>query len=297
MVELKYVKKRKRRRRVAIATLASFVGCSVLGIVAFLGRHVGTFTISLDTGNVSLALSRTKTFDNPTSFIRLDELNELDQSTYVDQNASELDDEASNSHNYDGQLFKMTFYLKNMSNVKDSSAMYYFNIELTENHKTVDSDGNEHYLDDFLRVRIFENDGESSTHDSVTYAKKRNQILKDSGGEAIKDGQGNDLWQEYIPLSQTELTERQTSSPASKTEDPTYYYGLAENFEYSEKSSTARTGTIASYTTKNFAAGDMKRYTIVCWLEGEDPDCVGNRDSWEASTLKLGVTINGYENK
>ncbi len=297
MVELKYVKKRKRRRKVAIVTTASFVGLSILGIVAFLGRHTGTFTVALDTGDVSLSLSKTKDFSNPTSFIRLDQINYLDQSTYQDQDANELDNEASNNKNFEGALFKLTFYIKNVSNVKDSSVKYYLNINLTENHKTVDSDQNEHYLDDFLRIRVFENDAESQEHSSTTYARKRNQILKDSDGYAIKDSSGNDIWQEYIPLSSTELNERRTEKPNSKTEDPTYYYGLAQNFEYSEKSSDSRTGTVASYTTYNFNPGDIKRYTIVFWLEGEDPDCIGNHDSWSASTLKLGVTINGYENK
>ncbi len=297
MVELKYVKKRKRRKRVAIGTGICLSGITILGIIAFLGRNTGTFTVALDSGNVSMSLSKSESFENPTSFLRVDGLQHLEQSTYSDQDASELDNENSNGKDFSRCLFKLTFFIKNMAPVEDSAIKYYLNVNMIENHKTTDNEGNDYYLDDILRVRIFENDIGSDRHDSVTYARKSNTILRDNDGNVIKDKDGNDIWQERIPLSYSELNERQTKYPETKENDPAFYYGLAENFLYSEKDTNARIGTVATYKTTDFKPGDIKKYTIVCWLEGEDPDCIGNAGSWNASTLKLGIQINGYENE
>lgn len=296
MVELKYVQKRKRRKRVAIATSVCFSGVTILGLVAFLGRNTGTFTVALDSGQVDLSLSRSESFENPTSFIRINGLQHLEQYTYSEQIAEELDSEASNGNDFNGNLFKLTFYIKNMAPVEDNPVKYYMNINLTENRKTTDNENNDYYLDDILRVRIFENDPKTNAHESITYARKSNTITRDNDGNAIKDKEGNDLWRERIPLSSAELKERQSDNPETKETDPVYYYGLAENFLYSDKDDQARTGTIATYRTMDFKPGEIKKYTIVCWLEGEDPDCIGNASSWNASTLKLGIQVNGYEN-
>lgn len=296
MVELKYVKKRKRRRIVAIATLISLLGATSLGIIAFLGRNTGTFTVALDTGKVSLSLSQSEAFTNPTSFIRVNGLQYLQQSTYADQKADELDRENSNgieSRNF----FKLTFFIKNMATEIDSSVKYYMHFNITDNRRTVDSENNEYYLDDILRVRIFENDAGSSLHESETYARKKKEVLRDSEGKPIRNADGSDIWQEYLYLSNDELNTRRREHPETKTTDPTYYYGLAKNFEYSENSPDARSGTLATYKTQDFRPGEIKRYTIVCWLEGNDPECIGNGEAWDASSIKLGIQVNGYENQ
>ena len=61
---------------------------------------------------------------------------------------------------------------------------------------------------------------------------------------------------------------------------------LAEMFETDH--------TVATLSTKGFTKGEIKRYTIVTWLEGEDIDAQGNPP--KGGNLKLGVTINAYEN-
>ena len=138
MVELKYVKKRKRRKRVAIGTGICLSGITILGIIAFLGRNTGTFTVALDSGNVSMSLSKSESFENPTSFLRVDGLQHLEQSTYSDQDASELDNENSNGKDFSRCLFKLTFFIKNMAPIEDSAIKYYLNVNMIENHKTTD---------------------------------------------------------------------------------------------------------------------------------------------------------------
>ena len=57
---------------------------SSLSIIAFLGRFVGTFSVSLDTGNVGLTLSRDDAFTVPTSFLKTESLPEFHEYTYRD---------------------------------------------------------------------------------------------------------------------------------------------------------------------------------------------------------------------
>ena len=74
MYELKYVKKRKTKLFVAISGGVATVVVSTFAIVSFLGRYVGTFTVSLDTGKVNLALSDSSEFKRKESFLRIDSL-------------------------------------------------------------------------------------------------------------------------------------------------------------------------------------------------------------------------------
>ena len=40
----------------------------------------------------------------------------------------------------------------------------------------------------------------------------------------------------------------------------------------------------------------MRRYTVVIWLEGEDPQSKPDTEYPEGATLKLGVDITAHEN-
>ena len=45
----------------------------------------------------------------------------------------------------------------------------------------------------------------------------------------------------------------------------------------------------------NFIRNDIRRYTIVFWLEGYDPQSRPDEEHPEGATLKLGVDISAYE--
>ena len=127
MVELEYVKKRKRRRIVAIVSAVGFAGRTVLGIVSFLGRHTGTFTVSLDSGDVSLSIATKSSFEDKTSYLKIDDnLPTFQEASYLELRRnygdSNIDDEG-NDYLYgavkDGEtpvsltFFKYTFFIRN----------------------------------------------------------------------------------------------------------------------------------------------------------------------------------------
>lgn len=55
---------------------------------------------------------------------------------------------------------------------------------------------------------------------------------------------------------------------------------------------------IYSQTFKEFKPGDVKKYSIIMWLEGEDPDCTDDgENSIVGGSIKIGMSFNAYEEK
>lgn len=283
MYELEYVKKRKRRQTAGIIAIVTTVGLVVLIIIAFLGRYVGTFTVALDSSNVKLIMADEHTFLNPTSFLRIDELpsfeeysfytlpgystseENLDWSILDSDNPQDIYGELAN-RNASGQItsinaFKYTFYVKNIGT---SSARYNFTFKIID--QKADTDGRT--LDDTIRVMFFENSMNEESHDYKVYAK--------SGRSDKRDDEGKLTRREYV-----------TVSPEKATSDHPYL-GLAEEFYNST--------TIIRNTNKIIEQEEIIRYTVVIWLEGEDPDSDPLLEAPKGATIKLGVEINAYEN-
>lgn len=268
MYDLEFVKKRKRKTVAIITGIASTFGIGALITIAFMGRYIGTFTVTLDTSDVKLSLSTDKDFTNPTTLLVVNTLPAFDEWTYHDikQKEAFLDDENSSylaGAVYDSEevdetmepsrlnFFKYTFYVKN---VGFTTARYSMNINIIENSPN-DED---RYLDDTLRVAVYQNDADSDSHESIVYAKKRN------GEGALK------------PISVDEKNAR-PSNP---------FYGYATNFVASDR--------VATYKVDGFKHGDIYRYTIIVWCEGEDPNSFS--EAPEGAKIKLGVEIKAYEN-
>ena len=270
MYELEYVRRRKRRKRAVIIGGISTVVVSTLSIIAFLGRFVGTFTVSLDTGNVKLALSEKSTFANPSAFLRVNSIASFGEYTYhsiekftheaIDSEDSSVDLGAN--YKLDGvtveslNFLKYTFYVKN---VGSTVASYKFTLNLVESKPA--SDGRT--LDDTLRVMIYENIA-SNEHNHTVYGKRLSQ-------PRIVDGNPD-----YRPP----ISINEEQAPMAGYEFP----GYAEIFQ----SQTV----ITSFMVPQIDAGEMRRYTIVTWLEGfrSDPETAP-----VGATIKLGVEINAYE--
>ncbi len=270
MYELDYVKKRKRRRVVLIGTSVGAMGVSVFTIVSFLGRFVGTFTVSVNNGEVNLSLSESSTFDNPQSLLRLENLPSYDESTFtaLPDHAS-LDNEET-PYTYGAvrdpetneiaslNFFKYTFFVKN---VGTTIARYQISYNITENKPAEDGRS----LEDTIRVMIFDNEADSDDHSYTVYAKE--------AAETNYLADGSTTMQEFI-----------AEYPYNDTEDEDH--PLAEAFT----SSTV----VTDYVVSMFAPNDMRRITLVTWLEGYDPQSKDNPPV--GASLKLGVTINAYEN-
>ena len=269
MFELEYVKKRKRRKVVAIITLASTIALTTLVIVSFLGNYVGTFTVSLNTGNVKLSLSRDKNFDHPTSFLALDDVYPYEANTYstvqrykVDEfpTPSEylglVEDDEGNSYL---TFFNYTFYIKNTGR---TTARYDFIVKYLKIVNGADGQN----LVNMSRFIIYQNDAYSDEHNYTIYARKSDtpNYYYDDDGNLVE------TFQEYI------------AEQTYKKED------LAEMY-YDDKGKI-----VAKIPVTDFKQDDMMRYTIVFYLEGEDPQLEG--ESPEEAKLELGVEINAYEN-
>lgn len=270
MYELEYVKKRKRRKRAVIIGGISTVVVSTLSIIAFLGRFAGTFTVSLDTGNVKLALSEKSTFANPSAFLRVNSIASFAEYTYnsiekytheaIDSEESSVDLGAN--YKLDGvtveslNFLKYTFYVKNVGN---TVASYKFTLNLVESKPA----SNGKTLDDTLRVMIYQNTA-SNEHSHTVYGKRLSQ-------PRIVDG--NPDYRPPISISEEQ-------APMAGYDFP----GYAEIFQSQS--------VITSFIVPQIDAGEMRRYTIVTWLEGF---MSGPETAPVGATIKLGVEINAYE--
>ena len=270
MYELEYVKKRKRRRLVLLIGGVSTVVVSSLSIIAFLGRFVGTFSVSLDTGNVELTLSRDDAFTVPTSFLKTESLPEFQEYTYsnfrnigddkIDTDATDLNLGAT-AYNDDGTIknlnfFKYTFFIKNIGDVP---CKYSFSLNIMES--TPSADGR--YLDDTIRFMLYDNEG--LEHNKTVYAKR--SAIPHAG----EDGQAD--YRSPISVREEESTRDYP------------FEGYAEMFESSN--------VVTSFSVDYFEIGEIRRYTLVYWLEGFSSD--PNKEAPKGAHIKLGVEINGYE--
>ncbi len=274
MYERKYIRKRLRNTLIGVVGSVSVTGVVVLSLVAFMGSYVGTFTVSLDTANVQLALAKEVEFSDPESYLRINTLPPFEEIAYSQlPSDEELDTQDTDylsgaDYNTDGEVtrlryFKYTFFVKNTGEI---TAQYRMNVIVQD--ETLASDGTS--LLDSLRVMIYENDANANaaTHEKEVYAKRRSIVYQDANG--------NEEWR-------TPISTREVQVDAANP-----FEGYATQFE-SDK-------VICTYDVDNFAKNDAKRYTIVTWLDGNDEDSNHTVSVPEGAAIKLGVEINAYEN-
>lgn len=275
MYELNYVRRRRRKILAAVIGALTSAGLSIFIITAFLGRYVGSFTVSLSNQDVALTMSEKSDFEHRTNYLQISEIAPFEEFTYGKlPEKSVLDNEliepfSGGNKNRNTQeittlnYFKYTFYVKNVGNVPCD---YDFKINITENKPSTDG----RYLDDTLRVMLFENDdnGEEITHESKVYAKR--------GAIAHLDEDGEPSFKEAITVAEDKAT---SLNP---------FLGYCEEF--------IDGSTVLKHTVSSFSLNDVKRYTIVTWLEGYDPQSNNLFEAPKGASIKLGVEINAYEN-
>ena len=93
MYDLILVRRRRRRKIAALVALFSSIGVSSLVTISFLGQYTGTFTISLTNSSVRLSLSDKVAFTNPTSYLRIEKLDDFEEGSYYTVLQDKLDDE------------------------------------------------------------------------------------------------------------------------------------------------------------------------------------------------------------
>lgn len=270
MVDLKYVKRKRFRAIVLFVTSVSIILITPFFILPFIGKSIGRFTIGLKNFDVSLSLSDSKDFTDSYTIKTFDKLPPYltYSNIYLNRDYTDeyLDSEESNGKIGERinpeteeatalQFFKHTFYVKNTGN---TFARYDIKFNIVENIRPTNV---QYSLDDILRVRWYEN--EDDTHNYKTFAKKEAKPALDENGEVT-----------YDACVDAEID----SSYECINGHATQFSGDEQVF----KSSVSR-----------FAPGQIRRYTLIMWLEGTDVQVKGTTPN--NTLLKLAIDINAYE--
>lgn len=278
MYDLLFVRRRRRRKVAALVSLFASMGVTSLVIVSFLGRTVGTFTVSIQNSAVKLALSDKKSFENPTSYLRIDDIpNDYYEYSYnwFNRIGMDLIDDETSDYYYgrsgDGKamyFLKYTFYVKN---VGSTTAQYVMSINLDE---SVQAD-NGKTLDDTLRIMLFENDpANEESHLYDVYAKDVEEYRY-----KVYDKEGNRTYQAFISSTPN------PNSNGEVHEDDSH--PLAKSFKNGK--------VVIEKPVEGFKPNDMLRYTVVYWLEGEasypEFDEQGNALEPKGAKIKLSIDI------
>ena len=197
-----------RRREVALKVSAVVVTISVTILLIFYGlisfaNSIGNFTVKISEENeeYGISLCDTASFENPTTVLHADALEEMDNITesWIDEDVDNIDG-PHNGKNY----IAYTFYIKN---VGTRPIDYNVNIKILSVFKGAD---------EAMRVKVYHNGV------STVYAKYQYN----------------------------------TTEPEPNT------IPFASSKE------------VMSQTIERFLAGSIDKYTIVVWLEGNDPECI-----------------------
>ena len=261
MVNLAYIRRRKARRIIVAVALGCAATALVIGAIALLGQRASPFTVKLSNAGASLALFTKE--DDPVSsssvYLIADQVPEYTPfSEELLNERPDLDSERTYSEfNLDEDNKETaTRYFKFTFYVGNvGSSSADYDLRLTMSNPTNQAT-NRYDIDSILRVRFYENRN-LEEHFYTTYAK--------ASSSKHVDEEGKESWKELI------------SVPGS---------GYAEEF--------LSTKLILKSHVSNLSKGEKIRYTFVCWLEGDDPECVG-KEAPVDSSLTLGVDISAHE--
>ena len=265
----------KVKRVLLFASLLPLSACSLFSGGGLTPSTNDPFSIVLNNyGGTSLAISYSSDFSNPTNSITVSnsEMKPFEEYTYAMLPPSDELDKEANSYSYGAAndqngnciafyFFACTFFVKNTKNFVSA---YDFTVNLSE--KNVDGS-----LVNSLRVMVFENDvtdsSNANNHDYRVYAKEA------AGNNYDRDG--NPTNREFIAYN---------SIGGYEDEQHPLAYSFISN------------SIACRHTRENMVLNDIVRYTVVFWLEGEDPQSA-NSDAPTGSSLKLNINISAHESK
>lgn len=227
-----------------------------IGLVAYFGQYMGTFVISLDDLAIDLGitLSDNPEFENNTSRLLVNPVNSATPTTFADINFKKAvstngDMDKSEANNY----IAYTFYVRNEGNVATD-------IELNLNITSVTNN-----VDKALRIAIIEG-GYVDEDDNVKFTKGT-LYRKD-------DGNGDEVVESLVSIA---YEEDEYGNKIYRTKD--FYDSFA-------KETMADDGSFGNYVLNNFVPNEVRKFTIVFWLEGWDLDC-GNELKYGQLKMKM----------
>ena len=257
-------------KKVLLILISLFLtSCSLIGG----NNNNGFLSIKLSNSKVKLAISEKMGFANSSTSLSVNDVAPFEENTYSALPSQDILDNEDTPYDYgsytnDGsskvmRYFKYTFYIKNIGDV---FAYYTMDIKFKESKS---SDGSGRTLSDTLRVMVYENDigndSENSYHDVAIYAKEAAEYNIDKEGKRTR--------REFVS---------------------TYPYLKEEDDEHPLATSFIDSTTIASYWRQEFGKDSIRRYTLVVWLEGEDPQSQFLQEAPTGGTISFYINIDAY---
>ena len=263
-------------KKVFLALSSLFLtSCSLLNISGASSNN-DVLSIKVANSKVNLTLSEKQSFDKSSSSLSIQTIPQFEETTYTSLPSQDFLDNEETPYNAGAYInetggtimryLKYTFYLKNTGN---NTAKY--NLKIKLNDKKESSDGTQRSLDDTLRVMVYENDVNSIESEALSNC----DIFAKPAAEYNIDKDGNRTKREFV-AQYPYLNEEDDGHP------------LAISFE--------STNVVVTYQRNNFVKDQIRRYTLVVWLEGEDPQSECLQEAPVGSSIKLGVDMIGSEN-
>ena len=280
IIKNKRVRRQSRRRTAVIILLVFLLIVALLAgatyaIMQFVDESNFRVTVS-QTGTAWLSLSRDYDFTNPTSVLDVSAPKNMDNCTlcnYIDHSLLDIyhSDGAYESEGTEYYFIATSFYLKNTSDVPIS---YREIITLDRTMKGMEK---------ALRVMIIKDIEPPDDNDYGTitvYAAPKS----DASGRTLTDEAGNPLREEVVPPG--------GSLTAYKPRTISDYDGFSFNDEDIREDGVwmakpfLGNGYVMNSQLYPLEVGQIIKYTIVIWLEGQDQQCV---DDILGGQVKLAV--------
>ena len=264
----------KWKRRAGVALIVLLLVLLLVWIISWLQVTIGDLVITVDSGAVrkGIVVSANADGSDPQTELSADMAKEVTNITY-DWLPATLDMEADGSHNGKNYL-AYTFYLSNNSRENGNPTEEV--VKLKSSLKMVRSAKS---AEEAIRIMIYRN-GEPTI-----YAKRNITVLDPTTGEAkinpetkkpVIDRDPNAVvvpletrYKKVIPEDYTkpdELVPQDDQPQSTEVVDTTDEELVPVEFTDEE--------VVFDVAEEELAPGDVTKYTIIVWVEGDDPECI-----------------------
>jgi len=248
--------KQVRWKRIAGVALVIMVSVlALLYLISWLLTSIGDLVISVDSVAAKKGITIAADADgaDPQTKLSAAMVNDVTNITY-DWLPATLDLEADGSHNGRNYL-AYTFYLTNSGSEK---------LDYVSTLKSVRAAKS---ADEACRIMIYKN-GEPTV-----YAKKNSTDVDGNlpGKEGVDPMPFETIFKKVIPDGYQAPTAEEIKQAAEETQNKTPVDVTDEEVTITE---FADNETIFSIENEGLEPGQRDKYTIVMWIEGEDPECI-----------------------
>lgn len=260
------------KRRAGVALVVITLVLLLLWIISWLMTSIGDLVISVDMGAANRGLKIYDSLEGAENgtgggfTLSADMAEDVTNITY-DWLPATIDIEAEGSHNGRNYL-AYTFYLTN----NGTETLNY-----TSQLKSIKTSKDAIEATRIMVYRTRRPSGESEfpANDAPEVFAKRNITLKD--GTTIDRSEGADvlpfetIFKKIIPNNYEAPTAEEIEEAALAPQSKEVVDHTDEQIEIQE---FAGDGVVFNTTCEGLAPGDTDRFTIVVWIEGEDPECL-----------------------